>query len=205
MSRAHRQRDRAALPTTHVHETTEARALDALERCDYKQVLTILMRAYGDDIYRFCIHMVKDPVLAEDIRQITFVQAYQGLSGFSRQSTLRTWLYGIARHRCLDGLKKRRRFRNRFTLTDEVPEARSEPASPPEPEAPQRSMSQVLSRCLDKLKPKIRSTILLRYQQNLPYPEMATIVGERASTLQARVARAMPRLRRCVKAQGVEL
>ena len=45
-------------------------------------------------------------------------------------------------------------------------------------------------------------TVLLRFRDGLSYPEMARACGERAPTLQARVARAMPALRRCLESEG---
>jgi DNA-directed RNA polymerase specialized sigma24 family protein len=44
---------------------------------------------------------------------------------------------------------------------------------------------------------------VLRYVQNFSYEEMAVICGEKAGTLQARVARSMPLLQKCLEAKGV--
>ena len=56
-----------------------------------------------------------------------------------------------------------------------------------------------LERALMSLAPKVRIAVLLRYQDGLSYEEMAQVCGERAPTLQARVARALPRLRRVLE------
>ena len=42
---------------------------------------------------------------AEDVLQETLVAAWRGLSGFEERSSLRTWLYRIATHRCLNTLR----------------------------------------------------------------------------------------------------
>ena len=83
----------------------EAEALEALENGAPKRALSVLMQAYGTAVYRFCRQQVADPELAEEAHQMTFVQAYEGLDRFSRRSSLRTWLFSIARHRCLDAAK----------------------------------------------------------------------------------------------------
>lgn len=182
----------------------EEEALEALERRDYEAALTVLMSAYGGPLYRYCRHMMGDDARAEDVHQMTFVQAYQALPGFVHRSTLRTWLYGIARHRCLDALKVGRRRQARFKLVGDLPES-ADPAAGAEERLAARDRSRLLARCLRVLAPKARSAVLLRYQEGLSYPEMAALSRERAPTLQARVARALPALRRCLEAAGVRL
>ena len=182
----------------------EVEALAALDRDDPEETLRILMEAYGTRLYRYCVQMVGDDDLAADVHQLTFVQAYQGLRRFRRQSALRTWLYGIARHRSLDAVKTRRRRERRIQLVEDLPEP-ADGAVSSEDRLSLRSMSAVLERCLGELAPRIRNAVLLRFQEGLSYPEIARLSDERAPTLQARVSRAMPVLRRCLERQGVTL
>jgi len=179
----------------------EAEALDALRRKDRRRALTVLMQAYGDDLYRHCRHVLGDDDLAADVHQTVFVHAYRDLSGFAGRSTLRTWLYGIARHRCLDAFKATRRRRRRFVITEELPQLPD-----PQPRVDQRLATcggaAALARALKRLKPKVRIAVLLRYHDGLTYEEMAEVCGERAPTLQARVARALPVLRRNLEEPG---
>jgi DNA-directed RNA polymerase specialized sigma24 family protein len=56
----------------------------------------------------------------------------------------------------------------------------------------------MLAGCLDKLAPAAREAIALRFVQELAYDEAAVITGELAGTLQQRVGRALPVLRRCM-------
>ena len=176
----------------------EAEALEALENGAPKRALSVLMQAYGTAVYRFCRQQVADPELAEEAHQMTFVQAYEGLDRFSRRSSLRTWLFSIARHRCLDAAKIARRRRNRFLLTDRLPEA---PQDSPgvEDRLIVRARRRFLELCLEELREEVRAAVLLRFQEDLSYPEMAEVFGDRPATLQARVARALPTLRRCLE------
>lgn len=179
----------------------EEQALEALDAGDFRGALTLLMDAYGNAVYRFCRHLVADAELAEDAHQMTFVQAFESLQGFSRRSTLRTWLFSIARHRCLDAAKINRRRQARFQAVPELPDSPLK-ETPPDERLAAAARQKALNRCLGKLQAKVRAAILLRYQQDLSYPEMARAAGEQPATLQARVARAMPVLRRCLEGQG---
>ena len=56
----------------------------------------------------FCVHMLGSREAAEDALQLTFVSAYRALRGRDSISSLRPWLYTIARNRCLSELRTRR-------------------------------------------------------------------------------------------------
>lgn len=190
-----------ARPTPGEPRDPEADALTALDRGDREAALTLLMDAYGTAIYRFCRRMVTDEELAEEAHQMTFVQAFEALETFSRRSSLRTWLFSIARHRCLDALKIARRRRRRFEPMAEAPET-PDPAAAAEDHLADRDRTRALRRCLERLPPQVRTAVLLRFQQELTYPEIAAICRQRAATLQARVARSLPTLRRCLESLG---
>ncbi len=180
----------------------ERSAGEALERADREGALSILMSAYGTGVYRFCLQLVGDPDLAEDVHQMTFVQAFRDMGRFKGRSTLKTWLFGIARHRSLDALKSRRRREQRFPPGHAIAE-RSDPSANAEQGMLRRSVRQAISDCLGELTPRVRATFALRFQHAFTYPEIAEIGGELATTLQARVARALPVLRLCLENRGV--
>jgi RNA polymerase sigma-70 factor (ECF subfamily) len=162
------------------------------------------MRVYGSAVYRYCRRMMADDDLAQEVHQMTFIQAYESLARFGRRSSLRTWLFGIAHHRCLDLLKMNRRRENRFDPLDAVPDLPG-PGASVEDRLAERARARMLSDCLHSLAPRARDTLLLRFQQGLSYPEIARLSEEKAPALQVRVARALPLLRRCLEAKGVTL
>jgi RNA polymerase sigma-70 factor (ECF subfamily) len=185
-----------------VPNDVERQAQAALDRSDRRGALTILMRGYGEAVFQFCRRNLRDPALAEDVHQQVFIQAYEDLPRFSRRSGWKTWLFGIAHHRCLDAAKGNRRFLARFTSSDQAgnPE---DPASPPEERLVRRVVEQAVSQCLGSLAPAARSAVSLRYTEGFTFEEMAVICGEKAGTLQARVARALPVVKRCLESRGV--
>ncbi len=182
----------------------ERAALAALESNDREETLAILMRAYGVQVYRFCRQMLRDACLAEDALQNTFLAAYRDFARFEHRSSFKTWLYGIAAHRCQDLLKKRRRAEARFVAMDPLPEPSRGTATNEERVAAQEA-ERALETCLERLAPQARLAVLLRYREGLSYPEMAGVCQAQPATLQARVARALPALRRCVEGLGVSL
>jgi RNA polymerase sigma-70 factor (ECF subfamily) len=160
---------------------------------NHKLALQRLMQRHGAAVYRYCLIAVGDAALADDVHQQVFIEAFRDLPRFARRSTLRTWLLGIARHRVLDAAKRRRRARNH------VETARAADLPDLAPSAgdglDDAELRAALASCVAQLEEPARTAVLLRYQQTLTYEEMAVICGEKPGTLQARVSRALRRLR----------
>ena len=180
-----------------VHDERDIRA--ALRANDMRRALTLMMNRYGDEIYRLAYAMTHSYHLAEEVRQQVFVEVYRDLPSFAGRASLRAWVFGIARHRCLDIAKKHRRWTNRFK--NEPPPDEEPDDHEPDRELDRSRLAKILASCLAKLAPAARDAVVLRYHQDLSYDEASAIAGDNAGTLQQRVARALPALRRCVDAR----
>ena len=54
---------------------------------------------YGDYLYCFAISRVRDPSVAEDLVQETFLAALNSIKSFASRSSPKTWLTGILKHK----------------------------------------------------------------------------------------------------------
>lgn len=186
-------------PTTSRRMDVEASARKAHQAKDRKQTLSILMTNYGDALFRYC-KLLLPPHLAADVHQQIFVEAYRDLPGFEGRSSFRTWLYSIARHRCLDALKAERRWWGRMSPEGLPPDAEDPRPSPLEL-LDRQELVEALESCLRGLNPNVQIAVALRYVEGFSYTEMSKVCGELPGTLQQRVARALPVLRQCVEAK----
>lgn len=177
---------------------------NALERGDRRTALALLMESYGGAIRCFCADLLGDSIQADDIAQLTFVQAYQALIHFRRDGSFRAWLLSIARHRCLDAIKTRRRWSSVFAIGDagstEVVDASAEIESHVESDA----IARAIGDCLQVLPLAMREVVVMRHRQGLSYREISSRIGVREGALRVRVARALPILRRCLQEKGFE-
>lgn len=63
-------------------------------------------RRYGGAVHTVARSIVRDPALAEDVVQQTFVKAWQAAASFDETRDLAPWLYSIARRTAIDVLRK---------------------------------------------------------------------------------------------------
>jgi RNA polymerase sigma-70 factor (ECF subfamily) len=173
----------------------------AVRRGELRVALTRIDERFGAALYRFVRNLMGADDVSDDVYQTVLIEAYRDLETFSGRSSLRTWLFSIARHRCLDALKADRRRAARFESTDELPEV-ADVRPGPDGRMSDEQVLSALARCLDELPPELRMVLLLRFQEGFGYDDIARITRLRNETLRARVSRAMPALRTCIERQG---
>lgn len=160
---------------------------------DVRTALERLMQRHSTAILRYCRRALSDSALADDILQQVFMQAFRDLPNFAHRSSLRTWLLGIARHRVLDAVKRRRRMQSRVESSGPIDLPDPQPSAIELLENARLQASLIA--CIAELEEPVRTCMLLRYQRGLSYEEISVICGDRPGTLQARVVRALRRLR----------
>jgi len=166
---------------------------------DLTEPLRLLMRRHGTAVYRFCREQLHDATLADDVHQQIFIEAHRDMGRFAGRSTLRTWLFAIARHRVLDAAKSRRRAAAHIEEDDTADTP--DPTPPPGDRLDDARLHQALVQCLAGLGDHVRTAMLLRYQQGFTFEDMAVVCSEKPGTLQARVMRALPVLRTCIESR----
>jgi RNA polymerase sigma-70 factor (ECF subfamily) len=171
--------------------------LGLVAKGDRGGALRLVMQRHGASVYRFCREALRDAALAEDVHQQIFIQVHRDLASFHGRSALRTWVFGIARHRVLDAAKSRRRAEAHIDGNDasQVPDPRPSPGE----RIDDGRLRAALVDCLGQLREPIRAAVLLRFQQGFTFEDMAEVCRERPGTLQAKVTRALPVLRTCIE------
>ena len=135
-------------------------------------------------IGRYLAQMVRDRALAEDLLQDTFHDALRSRTQLAAVRNPEAWLFGIARHRALQALRRRRRFEaalNRLALR--------RPAQPETAEI--IAVRDLLERTLE---PEDRALLLLRYLHDFNANELAEMTGLSAEAIRQRLSRARHRL-----------
>lgn len=182
------------------YDVEDGDVLDLIAAGELEEALERLMDRHGEAMHRYCCTALSCEALADDVLQKVFIEAYRDLRSFSGRSTLRAWLFGITRHRVLDEKRvtKRSLQRQRQLKGDGAPDPRPLAAEQIDDE----QLRLALLGCVSELGEHVRNALLLRFQQGFSFEEMAEICKEKAGTLQARVARALPVLRECIETRS---
>jgi RNA polymerase sigma-70 factor (ECF subfamily) len=79
--------------------------LISLARSGDQDAFRALTEPHRRELRVHCYRMLGSVQDAEDALQDTMLDAWRGLAGFEKRASVRTWLYRIATHRCLDALR----------------------------------------------------------------------------------------------------
>jgi RNA polymerase sigma-70 factor (ECF subfamily) len=113
------------------------------------------------------------------------------------RSRFSTWLFTIARNRCINAMKKKRPV-----CIDRLPEG-EDPCHPAE-RAAERELLARLDTALETLPAGQRRAFILAEFEALPYEQIAQIEGIRIGTIRSRISRARRRLAEILKRYGMD-
>jgi RNA polymerase sigma factor (sigma-70 family) len=149
-----------------------------------------LYEQHAQGLFGFLAYRTGDRTLAEDLVAETFERALRARHRFSRRrGSEKTWLYAIGLNCLRDQLRRRsveRRALERQSLETETV------SNPGTEEVESRD---VIRRALEVLSEEEREAIALRYGGDLTVPEIARATGERLTTVEGRVYRALRKMR----------
>jgi RNA polymerase sigma factor (sigma-70 family) len=161
----------------------------------------LLFQRYAQVLYRVVRRRLASDADAHDVVQQTLLQLHRARHDFRSGAPLRPWLFTIALNLVRE--HHRRRGRRREQPLDEA--KRAEQASPePLPEAA-REAGERLARvrsALSSLPEPQRSVIELHLFDELPYEEIALIVGASVAAVRVRAHRGYERLREILPRSG---
>jgi RNA polymerase sigma-70 factor, ECF subfamily len=147
----------------------------------------VLVERHQVSVFRFASALLGNREEAEDATQEAFLAAFANLSGYDlSRAVFSTWLFAIARNRCINLLKRKR------------PIALNEPDSVIDVTSADPIVSQEVSHQLDHalaaLPVEQRSAFTLAEIEQLPYAEIAQIERTSLGTVKSRINRAKQRL-----------
>lgn len=181
--------------------------LMALLRHGRQGALTVLVERYQNDLYRFCVHYLKDVERAREMTQETFLRVYAARDRFDETRAFRPWILRIARNLCFNELKRQQSVRmeslEEYGSTARQNDGRLLTSSADGPEALAMSgeRESALREALDTLDDESREIVELRFFHRMRAREIAAIVGRTEGAVRTRLHRILERLRTQFKAE----
>jgi RNA polymerase sigma-70 factor (ECF subfamily) len=150
-----------------------------------------LYEEHAQPLYGFLAYRTGDRALAEDLLGEAFERALRSRRRYDpAKASAKTWLYAIALN-CLRD--QRRRARAETRALDRAGGGGGEAAA--DPGLGRIEDRDELSRAMATLSEEERETVALRYGGDLTAPEMAELLGEKLTTVEGRLYRALRKLR----------
>jgi RNA polymerase sigma-70 factor, ECF subfamily len=134
--------------------------------------------------------------LAEDLTAETFLAAVDAVRKGGPQPMSRAWVLGVARHKLVDHWRRQARDERRFELLAGALEAGPGQAAGAGESWDARLDALLVRRCLDQLAAQHRAALTLRYLDDLPVAEVASLLGRTVHATEALLVRARVAFRR---------
>jgi RNA polymerase sigma-70 factor (ECF subfamily) len=152
-----------------------------------------LVERHSAEIHAYLWRLLRDPELASDVLQDTFLRAWRAFPRLKHRDHLRAWLYTIATNRARSLQKARARRELGLTgVSDEQPDPRPSVAA----QAADRDLRRRVLAAVERLPAKQRQALVLRRYQELGYDEIAVIMGGSREAARTNVHLAQERLRK---------
>jgi RNA polymerase sigma-70 factor, ECF subfamily len=147
--------------------------------------------AHGPGVHRFVRDLVRDDGLAEELSSDVMVEVWRSAAKFAGRSRVRTWLFGIAHHKAIDALRRRRTV----TLPLDDLLAVASDLEGPEDAALRAADRRELETALASLSAEHRAVLELTFVAGFSHKEIAEIMDCPAATVKTRAFYAKQRLR----------
>ena len=161
-----------------------------------QQAYAKLMDRYRDSIYFMLLKMVNNKDDADDLTIEAFGKAFKNLHQYTPNYAFSTWLFKIASNNCIDFIRKKKKNMlsiDRRYENDEGGERSIDLKSEfldPEEKMMKKQKIKVMREVVEKLKPRYRTLVELRYFKEYSYEEIAEQLDIPLGTVKAQLFRA---------------
>lgn len=172
---------------------------------------------HGDCLFRYALLRLRNREVAEEVIQETLLAALQSREQFNGQSSERTWLIGILKHKIIDHYRRKSRegssdaaheplpweqeelFRVSGQLAGHWKERPLEWGTDPSAALEKKEFWKALDRCLVSMPPRMAQIFVLREMEEMSTEELCKLFEISPSNLWVLLHRARMHLRRCLE------
>jgi len=153
-----------------------------------EQAFDTLFARRAPQLHSFLGGLVREPALAEDLLQTTFLSMVRSRDRWRPGSKVAPWLFSIAANAARDALRHRSRWQGDEDALAALP-------SPVSAEAKDPALARRLETALSHLPLQQREAVVLHHVLDWSFEEMAAALGANATTMRVRAHRGFAKLR----------
>jgi RNA polymerase sigma-70 factor, ECF subfamily len=147
-----------------------------------------LVMRYQRPVFNAAVRLLREPEEARDVAQTTFLKAFEHLADYDPKFRFYSWLYRIAVNESLDVLHARKPL-------ERISDEETDEAPGPELQFEGEQTSRAIEDALMRIKPELRTVIVLRHFLHLSYQDMADVLVLPEKTVKSRLYSARQLLR----------
>lgn len=166
------------------------------------EAFEILLERYQQPLFTFVFRFCNDYHQSEDLVQEVFLRLIKSAKTYEPKAKFSTYIYTFAHNICVDHFRRGKKRKTvslsqpidveqDLTIEDTVKDERANP----EKDYRQKSLEKALQEAVSQLPEEQREVFLLREQMNLPFEEIARVVGCLPSTAKSRMRYALQNIR----------
>lgn len=141
-----------------------------------------------DYVWRIITRLGVDPGAVADVAQDVFVVVHRKLEEFEGRSTIRTWLFQLARSAVHDHRRTARRKDARVTNDESaIDRAQASEEHSPDASAARAQAVRIIHELLETLDDEKREVFILADLEQLPAPQVAESLGVNVNTVYSRL------------------
>jgi RNA polymerase sigma factor (sigma-70 family) len=165
--------------------------LKAYQNGKYQHSMQLLMKQYGDDLYRFIRSYLKNEDDAQDLIQSVFIIYYKQLGTYRGDAPLRSWLFKVAKHAAFSFMEK---AAYQMAKSDIPHEEKSYSEAEPAIE---------IRDYVRRLEADLAVPLTMYYFMNCNYEEISKILELPLNSLKTRIRRGKLALYELLKKEGI--
>jgi RNA polymerase sigma-70 factor (ECF subfamily) len=154
-----------------------------------------LIQRYRQPLYRFLLHMVRQPNIAEDLFQQTWLQTIERIHRYDPNRSFKVWLFAVARNLAIDHLRIRQPLSLDNHLTDSSETVFIEQLHEPGPTALEllidRERIDLVRKSMSELPAMLYEVLKLRFVEGMKLTEIAEFLVLPLNTVKTRLYRAL--------------
>jgi RNA polymerase sigma-70 factor, ECF subfamily len=154
-----------------------------------------LVLRYQKPVYNAALRLLRNPEDARDVAQTAFLKAFEHLADYDPRFKFYSWIYRIAVNEALDTLRARK-------PCEEIRDDEVDETAGPEQLVEGEQIGRAIEGALVRIKPELRTVIVLRHFLHLSYHDMSDILQLPEKTVKSRLHDARQVLRQALLQRG---
>jgi RNA polymerase sigma-70 factor (ECF subfamily) len=163
---------------------------------DARGAFAVLVERHLAHVVNYCAKVTGDRAAAEELAQDVFLGVWARRAAYHAEKPFRVFLFTVACNRCRNHLRSWRRRLRWLGVGGTSEELADVPSAEPAhlDDLLVRERQRRVRLAAARLPSKLREAVLLRFEQDLSYAEIAAVVGSREPTVRSRVFHGLRKL-----------